>query len=148
MQNLLRKLTSKNVGTGLIAYAVISFVLANVGILTNLQANWQTQLMLVAAAGGVLIYWSKNPDKAWFKLPGDGMPPAPPVVKTTAVKSSYQVGISDDEFKDLAAVDHLTDRFVQVNDPEGIKLCKDVQNKLFDIHHKTEATAVVAEKVV
>lgn len=148
MQNLLRKLTSKNVGIGLIAYAIISFVLANAGLLTNLQANWQTQLMLIAAAGGVLVYWSKNPEKAWFKLPGDGMPAAPVVVKTTAVKSSYQVGISDDEFKDLAAVDHLTDRFVQVNDQEGVKLCKEVQNKLFDIHHKTEAPTVVAEKVV
>lgn len=147
MKNLIRYLTSKNVGYAAVGYAGVSYILATLGLIRDLQSNWQTTLVGIAAVGGVLLYWAKNPDKAWFKLPGDGMPE--PEAVSVPVTSKSKVGISEDDFKDFAAIDHLTDRFVESNNIDGVKLCKDLQSKLFDIHHKVEVpTQVIANPEV
>lgn len=148
MTNLVRYLTTKNAGLALVGYAGLSYVMASFGLLKDLSPNWQFQLMAIAGVGGLFLYWVKHPEKAMFKFPGDNMPPAEIPVKP--VKSSYTVGISEDEFKDFAAVDHLTDRFLSVDDTEAVALCKNIQSKLFDIHHKVEPKTVVnvAEKAV
>lgn len=145
--NLKKYLTYSYVGKILLGYAGISWLLANLGILRNLSDNWQMQLLGVAAVGGVCLYFAKNPDKAPFKMPGDGYV-AP--VKLADIKVAVAMtpdGISKIELADLSAVDHLTDRFLVVGDVEGVKLCKDIQVKLFDIHHKAAVEAVSEVKV-
>jgi hypothetical protein len=145
MTNLVRYITTKNAGLGLVFYAVASYALATFGLLKDLNPNWQFQLLAIGGVGGLFLYWVKHPEKAMFKFPGDNLPP--PVAPVKPVKSNYTVGISEEEFKDFAAVDHLTDRFISVNDTEAITLCKSIQVKLFDIHHRVEAKTVISGDV-
>lgn len=123
----------KTLGYGLLAYAGVSYVMAQTGAIQGIDVAWFNKLFMWIAAA-----------VASFFLDGKKIT----IYNVIAKVISYFTGktnntpvVTNDVFDSL---DVVTEAFTKLGDKEGVALCKTVNGRLFDATYNVK-TEVVAD---
>lgn len=137
-------LTLKNVGYALIVYSVVFFLLGQAGLAKELNGNWYGQIMGCVIGGFCCLLAGQN--SGVTKTINDvvtnvtevvAKPTVKPDVKKEENQSDEHIDkLTQDQLIDLESINHLTQRLSDANDADGVKLCRELQMKIFDLHHK------------
>ena len=115
-------LNFKVVGYLILAYAGISYLMANTGAIQGVGAPWYNQLILTILAGISSIFLDGQ--KVTFKNVFNWI-----LTKLKVLKPSEDNVIDNDILDDIS---EIAEKLNKIGDAEGVALCKQLNSHVFD----------------
>ena len=130
---------SMGVGAAVFLFGAVALVLSFV-LPAHTTLTWYGQVFGFMAAGTAWMVGTYNKDKIMsaFKSNAkqepnkdDDVKPVKPII----VDDSAEIELEAERYADFRCLNHLAERMSQAKDSEGMELCRNLQNKLFELHH-------------
>lgn len=138
-------LTLKNAGYALLGYSGLALGVAQLGMLKEpVDGNWYTKLIMTAVGGVACLYLNKFNISDWFKG-GDSQVGVVHLDSTIETKNIGKFAVGALAMEDFESLSYLADRLLQAKDLEGVKMCKELNAHLFDVHHVAPKVETIKE---
>lgn len=122
----------KGSGALLFLVGLVPLILAQTGVATNVDMIQYIQMIGAMVVGGGVFGYDKLPKLNITNLEK----PVDKLVQPENPNEEAAPEITKLKQLDLEAINHLSERLLAGKDAKGLELCRELQNRVFDLHHK------------